>query len=100
GLSRRGGNRRRNRRCICACDRVEILPMPELEDDQAPEPQRVIAAARQVFANEAIDEPAIEISAFLRGARQQHIREEFAEVSSEPAADRYGKSLLAAIEDV
>src|SRR6188472_555426 len=73
GRSRRGGDRRRNRRCICACDRVEILPMPELEDNEAPEPLRVIAAARQVFTNEAIDEPAIEISAFLRGARQQHI---------------------------
>jgi len=40
---------------------IEIAALPELEDEQLPESQRVIAAPGQMFLHQPIHEPGLEI---------------------------------------
>ena len=49
--------------------RVEILPVPELEDQQLPEPQRVIAASGQVLVQQPVDERRLEVAALAGPGR-------------------------------
>ena len=50
-----GGARRDSRRGI------EIAPLPELEDEQLPESQRVIAAPGKMLLHQPIHEPGLEV---------------------------------------
>ena len=77
-----------------------ILPVPELEDEQLPEPQRVVALAGQVFVDEAVDERRLEVAALARRRRPQHVGEEVAQAAAEPDAERHAEALLPAIEDL
>ena len=73
--------------------------MPQLEYDEGPESQGVIAASADVLANHSIDESAIEIPAFAGGPGAQHVGKEFAQVSAKPATDRNGEALFASVQD-
>src|SRR5215831_15223948 len=52
---------------------VEILPVPELEDEQLPQPQRVVALAGEVLAQEPADERGVEIAALPRPRRVEDV---------------------------
>ena len=45
---------------------VEVSPVPQLEHQQLPQPQRMVAAPRQVLRDEAVDEPRPEVAALTR----------------------------------
>src|ERR1044072_8073157 len=99
-MSGRGGHRvdTRCRAGSAAC--VQVLTVPQLEEDESPEPQGVVAAPGDVLANHAIHERRIEVSAFASRLRSKDIGEKLAEVAAKPAADRYGEALFPPIENL
>ena len=58
---------------------VEVFAVPQLEHQQLPEPQRVVAAAGEVLAHDAIDERRLEIAALARARALQRVEHEVRE---------------------
>src|SRR5215207_1224054 len=78
--------------------RVHIFAMPQLEHQQLPQAQRVIALAAQVLVENPIDEPIVEIAALAGAGRTEHVTERIAQRPAEPVPERYRESLLRSIE--
>src|SRR4029453_12433456 len=70
------------------CDgaRVDMLSMPQLEDQQLPQIPGSIPLAREVFLEHAVHDALVEVPALSRQPRTQHIAERFAQRSPEPVA--------------
>ena len=73
---------------------VQVLAVPELEDEQLPQPQRVIAASGQVLVDDPVDERRFEVAALPRSRRLQHVREHLGQSAAEPDAERNAESLF------
>ena len=57
---------------------VDVLLVPFFEDDQLPQPQRMVALAGDVLVDDLANEPRLEIAALEARRRQQRVGEEFA----------------------
>src|SRR5437764_2440157 len=79
---------------------IDVLLMPALEDDELPQPQRMVAPARQMIVDQLLDERRLEIPAGETGWREQRVGEQLPQIASEPDAERHAESLLAPIEQV
>ena len=79
--------------------RIEVLPVPQLEDEQLPQPQRVIALAGEVLPQQARDERRLEVAALLRARRVEDVGEETRQSAAEPGAERDAEALLAPLEN-
>src|SRR4249919_1445452 len=93
GWSLPGGARRGSRRGI------KIAALPELEDEQLPESQRVIAASRKMLVHQPIHEPRVEVPSLPGPSRHKDIREHVCESASKPDAKRNSEPLFPSIED-
>ena len=73
--------------------------MPELEHEQLPEAQRVIACAADMFLDQAGDERRLEIAPLPRSRCIEHVGEEIGQSPAEPDAHRHAEALLPAVEN-
>src|SRR5581483_12077139 len=77
-----------------------VLLMPPLENDELPEPQRVVAPAREMLVDHAAHECRLEVAALQGRRREERIGEQLAEIPAEPRAERHAEALLATVQDV
>ena len=73
--------------------------MPALEDHQLPQPQGVIAAAGEVFIDEAVDEARLEVAALLCPGREERVGEQLAQPAAEPEAEGHAEPLFAPVHE-
>src|SRR5262249_50707472 len=73
---------------------IEIPTVPQLEDEQLPEAQRVGAFAGQVFAQQPRHERRLEIAALSGAGRGEHVGEEIRQSAAEPRSGRGPSSLF------
>src|SRR5436305_4451018 len=67
---------------------VEILPVPQLEDEQLPQAQGVIALAAKVLPQQPADERRVEVAALARARGVENVRKQVRESAAEPGAER------------
>src|SRR6476660_3491959 len=79
---------------------VNILAVPQLEDQQLPEAQRMISTAAQMFMDESVDESGLEVAALAGTRRSQDIGEHIGQSTAKPDAKRHPKSLFLSIENL
>ena len=72
--------------------------MPQLEHQQLPQAQRVIAAARQMLRHQAVDESRLEVAALAGPRRLQGLDHEVASAAAEPRTDRHTEAMLRALD--
>src|SRR4029079_15639227 len=75
------------------------MAVAKLEDEQLPQPQRVVARPREVLAEQPGHKDRLEKAALLRARRSEHVEEETGEPAAEPAAERHPEALLAPVEN-
>src|SRR5687768_9903148 len=78
--------------------RIDVGVVPQFEHQQLPELDLVIADARDVLLQHAVDERLAEVAALARAPRPEHVGERVAQRPFEPDADRNAKALLAAMD--
>src|SRR5690349_972307 len=79
---------------------VDVLPVPEFEDDERPEPERMLTSSGHVLVDDARDERRVEVAALSCAAGQKDVGKQLAYAAAEPAAERYFEAAFAPVQDV
>src|SRR5258708_6636684 len=79
--------------------RIEVLAMPQLQDQQLPQPERVIAPAGEMLLQQARHEHGLEVSALLRSGSVEDLGEQPRQSPAEPGTERNPEALLFAIQN-